>query len=410
MILFTATQVGATVTCGGVDRDSCYQCPPEGGLKPGEILSNYCGGECMVDPSGHFCILGSALKERHLAYAEGLLTDYEKLTRKTLNKLHRTDEKNPASLLKNMNTALTAARIMQSSLKESLDKTTEKTRRVSCGGHDADTCEQCMGPNDEKLKCNGDCMHDGEICVLKPTAPSLTFGGDAVKLDDEAIGFIGLKKPTVSCGGVDKDRCELCEKPGEGASTCHGDCYYSAGGVCVPIFATMQRHSSEAEDSLQTLLQFVDHGYYILQSDKETVDVSDPALGLQKQFPAGGLMELHKDTDRDLDLVQGIVPKIQKLLRRSEVELEQASPKVSCGGSDADSCAECMPPPGSGHEIDVTFCNGDCHFHMGECVHKGAASLLAESDQAKLDDEKAAAEKKAKGSRQLRTEDISEGQ
>ena len=25
-------------------------------------MENYCGGDCMVDPTGHFCVLGTALK------------------------------------------------------------------------------------------------------------------------------------------------------------------------------------------------------------------------------------------------------------------------------------------------------------------------------------------------------------
>ena len=69
----------------------------------------------------------------------------------------------------------------------------------------------------------------------------------------------------------------------------------------------------------------MDHGYSILKSDKL------------------GNSDAHELGDRDLDMVNGIVPDIAKLLKRSEVELKKALPQVSCGGANADSCAECVP-------------------------------------------------------------------
>lgn len=362
----------------------------------------------MVDTTGHFCVLGTATKERHLAFAEGLLSDYEKLTRKTLTKLQNTEKAatKPEPLLANMNYAVTAARIMQSSLRESLDKTTDRARAVSCGGNDATSCGECMGPENHPSACNGDCMFDGQMCILKPSAKSYAFGGDTLKIPDGVdYAYMGIKKQKVSCGGVDADRCELCDaQTGEGASQCHGDCYWSAEDVCIPKFETMQRHTRDAEDSLKTLLQLVEHGYNILKSDKEKVDVSNPANGLEKQFPTGGKRDLHKLGDRDLDMVNGMIPDIAKLLKRSEVQLEKALPQVSCGGTNADSCAECMPNPGSGHDMDAMYCNGDCHFHRGECVLTRAAALLQEADAAKQEDKTQAAAQ-AREVRHLRIED-----
>merc|ERR1719487_691964 len=241
--------VSAHVSCGGVDKDSCYKCAPNG------------------------------------------------VTRKKLSKLQHTADAatQPAPLLASMNSALTAARIMQTSLKESLDKTTDSAHGVSCGGHDATSCEACMGDIPEPSKCNGDCSYDGEICVLRPAAQRFALGGDPSKvpIGDADYAFVGINKQKVSCGGSDADRCELCGAGlQEGASQCNGDCYFSAGGTCMPKFETMQRHTKDAEDSLKTLLQLVDHGYSILKSDKL------------------GNSDFHELGDRDLDMVNGMVPDI----------------------------------------------------------------------------------------------------
>ena len=55
----------------------------------GEKLSFYCNGDCKVDETGKLCVLGTEMKEQHLKFAEGLLSNYETLTRKTLGKLDR---------------------------------------------------------------------------------------------------------------------------------------------------------------------------------------------------------------------------------------------------------------------------------------------------------------------------------
>lgn len=108
--------------------------------------------------------------------------------------------------------------------------------KVSCGGHEAASCAQCVQENvameDAPLFCNGDCTWTGTACAEKAPQPA--------DKDEDSGG--------VSCGSHRAADCSQCPQ-GHGDGWCHGDCLW-LHEACV--LATPE-HRAAAEKEHQKL-------------------------------------------------------------------------------------------------------------------------------------------------------------